>query len=70
MTKLTISIMAESDAEAMRVLTRMAALMQGGVSDNGYTVSYAAGSGVADVSHIPEYSSTQPAGQAPGEGGQ
>jgi hypothetical protein len=67
MTKLTIEILAESDKEALRVLTRLAAMMDGGLNSHG-SVSYANGSGFADVSHIPEHSSTEPTGQAPGEG--
>jgi hypothetical protein len=59
-TKLTISIIADSDRETLRVLLRMAANMQGGMSDNGLTISYDTGSGVANVSHIPEHSSTEP----------
>jgi hypothetical protein len=68
MTKLTIEILAESDPDAVHVLTRLAAMMDGGLNCHGYSVSYVTGSGVADVSHIPEHSSTQPTGQAPWEG--
>jgi len=67
MTRLTITIKAETDDEALRVLNKMAAEMDCG-SCNGFAVICESGTGIADLSHIPEHSSTQPTGHAPGEG--